>query len=202
MKNKLNHQQGASAIYVLSALLLGLVLGVVSVGMAIKSVVEDSSIKNGVWLHNPYVGSEEASGYTRAAVAMIGFLGMKREESIYFIARTDDEGDVLSGTCSYVVQGKFTEEQARWWSITAYDALSSKLIENNQKRYSFNGDNIELNEDGSFTLIVSHVEQAGNWIPVLADKQFDLTLRLYNAPEEVRNHVETLSLPTVFKEGC
>lgn len=202
MLKQIYKQKGASAIYILSALLVGLLLGVVSVGFAIKTVVEDSSIKNGAWLHNPYVGSEEASGYTRAAVAMIGFLGMKREESIYFIARNDDEGNALSGTCSYIVKGKFTKDEARWWSLTAYDAMTSKLIENNQNRYSYNGDDVQLNDDGSFTIVVSHIEQGGNWIPVQADKHFDLTLRLYNAPENVRDHVETLSLPTITREGC
>jgi hypothetical protein len=195
-------QKGASAIFVLSALLVGTVLGVTSVGMAIKNIVEGSSIKNGAWHHNPYVGSEEASGYTRAAVALIGFLGMKREESIYFVARADDEGQGLVGNCSYRVEGAFNGEQARWWSITAYNAITSKLIPNDQKRYSFNGDNLALNEDGGFTLLLSAEEQEGNWIPIGQADVFDLTLRLYNTPESVRDNVEALALPTVTKEGC
>ena len=202
MKKDMYFQKGASAIFILTALLAGLIVGVVSVGFMTKSVVEEVSIKNGAWLHNPYVGSNEASGYTRAAVAMIGFLGMRKEESIYFLAREDDTGASLNGSCTYKVSGMFDASQARWWSITAYNALTSKLIPNDENRYSYNGDTIQLNEDGSFSFYVAPEEKPGNWIPVQADMLFDLTLRLYNAPEVVRENVEALALPTITREGC
>ena len=202
MYKTLQKQKGASAFYILSALVVGLLVGVVSVGIAIKWVVEDVSIKNGAWLHNPYVGSSEASGYTRAAVSMIGFLGMQKRESIYFLAREDDEGNALDGSCTYKVEGFFKPTQARWWSITAYNAFTSKLIPNDQNRYSYNNENVVPNKKKTFTIMVSPNEHEGNWIPVQKDMAFDLTLRLYNAPRMLRENVEYLSLPTITKEGC
>ncbi len=186
----------------LSAILLGFALGLASVALVLNLVMTQTSIKNGVWNHNVYVGSSEASGYTRAAISIIGFLGMTRDESIYFIAREDGNGELLTGECTYRVDGKFDAEDARWWSITVYNTVTSKLIENNKNRYSFNGDNIELNEDGSFSFRVSAQEQTGNWIPIQVDSLFDLTLRMYNPSETFKNNTATMPLPTLTKEAC
>ena len=201
--------KGHTLWFVLLALLLGIGLGVLSLGLALKSVTESSSIQNGAWLHNPYVGSDKASGYTRALVSVIGFLGMTREESIYFLARSDDEGASLSGACTYTVNGFFSADQARWWSITAYNAITSKLLANDQKRYSFNGDNITLNDDGSFTVFLSSQAPDGpnqkqhlNWIPLQQGTPFDLTLRMYNPSQTVRDNPHSIVLPRISKEGC
>lgn len=207
-KQKINRTKlkGGALWFVLLALLLGIGLGVLSLGLALKSATESSSIHNGAWVHNPYVGSDKASGYTRALVSVIGFLGMTREESIYFLARSDDEGASLSGACTYTVTGFFSADQARWWSITAYNAISSKLLANDLKRYSFNGDNIALNENGSFTVFLSaqapETQQHVNWIPLKEGTPFDLLLRLYNPSETVRDNPNNLVLPRITKEGC
>ena len=194
--------KGMSFISILSALVLGLVIGVLSMAYALKSVTENTSVHNGAWFHNPLVGSNEASGYTRATISIIGFLGMTKEETIYFVARNDDKTETLNGSCTYKVEGRFESADARWWSITAYDAISSKLIPNDSYKYSFSGDTVQLNEDGSFIIIVSPNEQSHNWIPVQAGKQFDLTLRMYNPSENARINAETISLPTITKEAC
>jgi hypothetical protein len=194
--------RGSSALFAITAVLSGLVIGLLSLALTLKLVAENTSIQNGAWFHNPYVGSNAASGYTRATIAIIGFLGMTREESIYFVARTDDNDETLSGFCTYKVDGRFLDNDARWWSITVYDALTSKLVPNEQYRYSFNGDNLLLNEDGSFTLWISPNEQAGNWIPVQEDRQFDLTLRMYNPSSDAGDFPETIGLPSISKEDC
>jgi hypothetical protein len=193
---------GASFIFIITALFVGLLIGVISVGLTLKTVTENTSIKNGAWFHNPLVGSNEATGYLRATVSIIGFLGMSKKESIYFIAREDDNNETLSGSCTYKVEGKFSSKNARWWSITAYDAYTSKLIPNDAYQYSYSGDTVQLHENGSFTLKISPSEQAHNWIPVLPNKPFDLTLRLYNPSEKVRSNPESVSLPTITKEAC
>lgn len=194
--------KGMTFISIISALVLGLVLGVFSMGYALKWVTENTSIQNGAWFHNPLVGSDEASGYTRATISIIGFLGMTKEESIYFVARNDDSHETLAGSCTYKVEGQIKNADARWWSITAYDAITSKLIPNDLYRYSFSGDTVQVNKDGSFTLWVSPNEQALNWIPVQENKQFDLTLRMYNPSENASSNAETISLPTITKEAC
>jgi len=190
-------------LFVFSALLVGLTLGIVSTGLAFKWVAESNSVKNGAWFHNPYVGSDEASGYTRALVSLVGFLGMTRQETVYFVARSDDEKNALSGSCTYSVKGFFTSDQARWWSITAYNAMTTKLLPNAQRRYSFNGDNVTLNDDGSFTLLLSSQAQLHpNWIPLEAGTAFDLTLRMYNPSQTVREGPHEIALPQIRKEAC
>ncbi|MEM9255272.1 MAG: DUF1214 domain-containing protein [Pseudomonadota bacterium] len=168
----------------------------------LQFVMERTSIKNGAWQHNPYVGSDEANGYSRAAIALIGFLGMTREESIYFVARTDDEGHPLTGECTYRVEGSFAQNEARWWSITVYNTKNSKLIENEHDRYSFSGDTLPQHEDGSFAFRVSAAGNSGYWIPVQRDSDFDLTLRMYEPSPRAMHNPHEIRLPSITKEVC
>ena len=185
-----------------SAAFLGLIIGIKSAIALLKYEINAASIKNDVWLYNPYVGSDEASGLTRAAVAVIGFLGMTKEESLYFIAKTDSHNQILSGQCNYTVSGVISNKDARWWSITLYNAETDKLIANSENRYSFSGDTIELSPDGRFTFTVSPDEQQGNWLPVQENVEFDLTLRLYNPNKAIVESPNSYELPTVVRESC
>ncbi len=190
------------ALFFFSATLLGVVIGIKSAITLLKNEINSTAIKNDVWLYNPYVGSDEANGLTRAAVAVIGFLGMTKEESMYFIAKTDSNNQILSGQCTYTVSGVISKKDARWWSITLYNAETDKLIANNDNRYSFSGDTIELNPGGRFTLTVSPDEQQGNWLPVQENVEFDLTLRLYNPNIAIVESPHSYELPTVVRESC
>lgn len=188
--------------FMLAAVIIGCVIGVKSAIWLLKSQINKTSIKNDVWVYNPYVGSEDADGLTRAAVAVIGFLGMTKHESLYFIAKTDIEGQPLSGRCNYKVTGKITEQDARWWSITVYDNDTDKLISNNENRYSYSGDTIKFDDNDHFQFNVSSDKQEGNWLPVKQGAYFDLTLRLYNPNKSIVNQPEHFNLPTVTKESC
>jgi len=190
------------ALFFFSATLLGVVIGIKSAITLLKSEINSTAIKNDVWTYNPYVGSDEANGLTRAAVAVIGFLGMTKDESMYFIAKTDSNNQILSGQCTYTVSGVISKKDARWWSITLYNAETDKLIANNDNRYSFSGDTIELNPGGRFTLTVSPDEQQGNWLPVQENVEFDLTLRLYNPNIAIVESPHSYELPTVVRESC
>lgn len=188
--------------FLLSAVVFGCMIGLKSGISLLKNQISSTSLKNGSWEYNPYVGSEHADGLTRAAVAVIGFLGMTKQESLYFIAKTDSEGHPLVGNCSYKVTGRISQQEARWWSITVYDVHTDKLISNNKNRYSYSGDTIEFDENGHFQFSVSSDKQAGNWLPVKQDSNFDLTLRLYNPNKLIVNQPEYFNLPAVTKESC
>tara|TARA_R110002153_G_scaffold13189_13_gene49383 strand:- start:8848 stop:9450 length:603 start_codon:yes stop_codon:yes gene_type:complete len=189
-------------LLILIGILTGIFIGVSSGMWLLKAEIANTSTKNGAWSYNPHVGSKDASGLTRAAVAVIGFLGLAKEESIYFIANKDDNNDLLSGACSYKVTGMISPDDARWWSITVYDTNTNKLIKNPQNHYSFNGDNIENSQGGSFVFHISANKKAGNWLPIQKDPQFDLTLRMYNPSKTSSEQIATLDLPKISKESC
>lgn len=188
-------------IKLLSAIAVGLGLGLLVALKIFSEVQDNNSIAIGQWQHNPLVGSEEATGLARTTVAIIGFLGLSQQESIYFLAKKSDD-QRLSGKCSYSVSGFIPQEYARWWSITVYNAENYKLIRNEENRYSFSKDTVELNEDGRFTIYVGASEAPDNWIPVREDATFDLLLRLYNPSQNVLANREQLALPVITRETC
>lgn len=185
-----------------AAMALGIMLGMKSGISLLKNRIAETSLRIGAWSYNPYVGSEDASGLTRAAIAVIGFLGMTKEESVYFVAKVDDNGDALTGRCTYKIQGTITRKDARWWSITVYDADTDKLIKTNENRYSFNGDSIQSEEEGNISIVVSAKKQEGNWLPVNKDTGFDLTLRMYNPSKIIIENTDYITLPTITREEC
>ena len=118
-------------------------------------------------------------------------------------------GEPLNLDCRYRIEGG--DYDANWWSITAY-GWDYFLIPNEQKRYSFNNDNINRGEDGRWVIHVSATEENGNWLPVgpsgapASEKSthhdFDLLLRLYTPGEAYLQNPGSAPLPVVTQEGC
>ena len=118
---------------------------------------------------------------------------------MYYIAAKDSEGAELSGDCTYLVKGQ--NLAARWWSITAYGP-DSYLIPNDAGIYSYSATTLTPEADGSFILRVSAEKQQGNWLPVKAGEQFDLTARFYNPEQSIYDDPGSATLPSIEKEGC
>ena len=91
----------------------------------------------------------KASPYLRAYVAVHGLLALGREETIYYTATNDSEGQTLDGNCSYRVEGR--DLPARWWGITAYGA-DDFLIPNPADRYSVSMNSVARRADGTFAV--------------------------------------------------
>jgi hypothetical protein len=104
-----------------------------------------------------------------------GLLALSREETVCYTARSDSDGAMLDGNCTYRLEG--SDPPARWWSITAYGA------------------------DGQFTVILSRARFEHNWIPT-AQGRFDLTVRLYNPRAEVIADPAHATLPSIEKLDC
>ena len=67
----------------------------------------------GAWVTSTLAGSPEADAYTRARVALEGLLALGRDETMYYVARTDDHGHPLRSRCTYRIEG--LPPAARWW---------------------------------------------------------------------------------------
>lgn len=177
-------------------------LGVGSAGLRIASAVSDGGLRNGAWMTREQTGSAAADATTRAAVAVSGLLALSRDETIYFTAFTDSDGEALTSRCRYRVHGRALP--ARWWSITAYGA-DHFLIPNPARRYSYTMSNLEPEPDGSFALAVGGVATDRNPLPVAestANAPFSLTLRLYGPSAAANDAPAEIELPGIERGTC
>ena len=192
----------------MGASLVSILLAAGLLASKLKSGVDKLSVANGDWRISMVTGSEEADVMTRAIVAIGGLLASRREDSMYYRLASVD-GEPLRLDCTYRLRG--SDYDADWWSITAY-GWDHYLIPNSEDRFSFNGENVRREADGSWELVVSAAPKPGNWLPVapaggkrqLGDDaaDFDLILRLYTPGEAYLNSAQTAPLPTVEREHC
>lgn len=185
-------------LVIVISLALGALLGTWLALKAYRRISHKASISNGPWRTNLANGSEKADPYTRASIAETGILALRQSETIYYSARTDDNGNWLDGDKVYRIEGKAPD--ARWWSITLYDT-DYFLIPNDFNRYSYNENNVKYDENGKFTFYISNTPRDGDWLPLNNSKRFALTLRLYNPGDSVRNNPVTVELPHIIAEG-
>ncbi|MBV9865756.1 MAG: DUF1214 domain-containing protein [Abitibacteriaceae bacterium] len=180
-----------------SALLVSLILGLASAWWAIAAGGA-GAIQNGAWRYNPRVGSNAAGLYARAQTAHAGPLALNQSEALYLLATTDDAGNVLRCEHKYRLIGH--NFQARWWSITAYDA-DGFLIANSRQRYSYSSASLAHDPTGEFVIHLSRQPQPGNWLPTGDGQTFFLALRLYNPDAALREHLATWPLPHIVEDG-
>lgn len=178
--------------------LLGVLLGLASAYVAVTSLRGENVVSNGPWSTNLATGGADADIYTRAYVALTGLFALNKNETIYYGADKDSGGAPLDGHCSYRIEG--SDPDARWWSITLY-AADDYLIPNAANRYSLSKTSIVRQGDGGFVIRLSTVPETGNWIPTSPDG-FQVTLRLYNPGQAVRDNPAGVALPSITKEAC
>lgn len=187
-------------VAVVVAVVAGGVIGYFTVNPLLNLVTRLSTVKIGPWGTSLAAGSASANPYLRAWIAKHALLALRKEETIYFSAYSDDDGEPLRGECDYRIEGRTPD--ARWWSITVYGE-DDFLIPNEQGRYSWGSTEIALDEEGRFTIHLSRTPKRGYWLPTGEAKRLCLSLRLYNPGPAYYNR-ETLrevELPRIIKEG-
>lgn len=148
----------------------------------------------GQWKYLGKPISEFGKEYNYRALVALGGLGANPvDAAIYARGETDETGDRLNGSQSYIIHFKKGAlpkmKENGFWSITAYNS-SNFLIDNPLDRYNINDrDNLKFNEDGSLDIIVQEGVPAdstmeNNWLPVSKDA-FHLYMRIYLPHEDV-----------------
>jgi len=183
----------------LLAFVVALILGLGSAVAVVVHLPKNLTVNNGPWQTNLAVGSAQSGMYMRATVALAGLFALNKSETIYFLARTDDDGLPLRSRCEYIVEGG--DLNARWWSITLY-GWDCYLIPNEAGRHSYNGKNIGRETDDRFRIHVSSASKEGNWLPSGDQRRMYLTLRLYNPAPEVYQNPGTVALPSIKRVRC
>ena len=189
----------------LAAVLVGLAIGgasaLIAAGLwpAKGGIGGISAVTVDGWRADLSVGSETANPYTRARVARHGLLGLAQSEAIYFVRSADDKGQPLRETCTYRLSGK--GQDARWWSITLYDA-DSRLPMNDDDALSVDASALG---EGAWSVMIApqRPEEAEHWISSNNAGTFDLTLRLYvPSPALLENPARSVNAPRISRLGC
>lgn len=140
-------------------------------------------VKNG-WMRNRRVDAPGKDYLLRAEIVRGGYVNAQ-EESIYPAAIMDNQGEMLTGSRRYQIHfapGQLPPVNG-FWSITAYDIKTARLVPNALGRYQF-GDRTKgakRDADGGLTIILSATKpKAGssNWLPTPSGG-FHLVLRMY-----------------------
>ena len=159
-----------------------------------------SLVRVGPWTGSTLTGSTDADMYTRAKVALDGPMALGRDETVYYMARHDDAGQLLRSACSYRVEG--LPPPARWWSITAY-ADDLFLFDAPNRQYSLNDSTARLDASGRFALVTGHKAMEGwHWLPTPGQRGLVLTLRLYNPAPDLQVAPERLQPPSIKAIGA
>lgn len=187
-------------LYYGSMILVGLSVGAGSVVALTSISVVQGGIENGPWRTNALYGSADAGPYLRTGVAITGLFALRKEETIYYMASTDSDGDLLDANCRYRLKG--VPPEARWWSFTLY-AADHFLVDNPDGIYSVAKTGALLGPGGNLEIVVSPDRQDGNWLPSTgAGPLFSITARLYHPAAGVYADLAGTPLPTIRKEGC
>jgi hypothetical protein len=155
-----------------------------------------------IWLFSDVVGAPAASDLVRARVAINGPLALSSQETVYFVAVHDDQGEPLLSHCTYRVTGGSID--TRWWSLTLYDRQTQNYVPNSQNRSSWNSVSIPYDENGDWTVTVSPTPQTDPWLPSqdTPEQPFDLMLRVYNPSEATRSILPNIDLPDIERLSC
>jgi hypothetical protein len=141
----------------ISAALAGITLGLFATWLTVVRVAVPGGVENlesilgvswmGPWRTDVGAGNPRGNPYTRARVALHGFLALNAGETVYYTAAHDSEGRRLDGRCVYEISGH--DPDARWWSITAY-GRDEFLIPNPANRYSVSKTTVAREPGGVF----------------------------------------------------
>ena len=166
---------------------------------------EVAYVKNDIWRTLSSPGDKDRNMYTRVNVSQFGTFALAKPEAAYFHAFADISDEELNSNCLYKVAGE--DIDARWWALTVYDK-DGFLIENTEKNYSFNSENINFNLDGGFEIYLTNNNQAiqdvasSNWLRSPLSGNFSVSLRIYLPGEEFFSNLRRVNLPIIEKIEC
>jgi len=154
----------------------------------------------GGWTGSMNAGSSSADPYTRAVVARVGLLALRRSETIYFSRALDDRGRPLSSACVYTLSGGSLP--ARWWSVTIY-GNDNYLPVNGDIAESADATRTAKDASGKWTVkVAAQRPEGGDWISSRNAGNFSLTLRLYNPTPAALAHPEAIAFPSLTTKYC
>lgn len=168
--------------------------------LALSNGISFGAFTIGPWTAWLKTGTPDIDPYARAAIARSGELPTGLGDGVTFFARTDDSGQPLDGRCDVTVSG--STPQARFWTITLYDA-SGALVGNALHRQNFTSQEIIRKLNGDFEIQAAPRARAGNWLPTAGVARYVLLLRLYDTPIGVTTRAgREVVMPSITTRSC
>ena len=183
MKNKI-----IIPILILLSIIIGGYIAISNINSSTQN--NEFSIKNGNWIINPNMDLKDS--YQRAYISRIGVFALDEKEVLYFLSSKDNDGNYLSSENNYQIIG--SPPKGRYWSYTLY-GKDYFLVNNETNTYTINKENLDRDKP----ILVSSKKKNNNWLPSGNEKQFHITLRIYNPDESVYKNLESLELPIIKK---
>ena len=184
---------------VLLALTIALVGGIGTALLVIDRNRDSGAVTIGPWVARAGTTGPQDNPYARALVATRIELPLDAAEGIVFTTSVDSTGEPLISTCDYRVGG--AAPAARLWSLSAYDAIDGLMTTANG-RTVFHSQEIIRAEPGRFEIVVSQSVKPGNWLPVSADADLLLVLRLYDTALGTTLGGDAPVLPSIIRGRC
>ena len=183
---KLSQNKILIPIVTLLSILLGIYIAVTKINSSTQN--SELSIKNGNWIVNPNMDLKD--NYQRAYISRIGVFALDEKEALYFLASKDSDGQILSSDFDYKIIGK--PPKGRYWSYTLYGE-DYFLVKNDDNIHVINKKNFDINKP----IIISSQRKKVNWLPSENEKEFHITLRIYNPEKDVFENLESIKLPEI-----
>ncbi len=190
--------RGRRTLHALAWFVLAVVLGVASAAATLWVAGRALPARDG-WVFDERIGTAQAGPYVRALVAVGGLLALGRDETMYWLARTDANGAPLRSRCRYRISGPVPG--ARFWSVAAY-ADDHFLFANDAGRHAFGADAADGARFEIVTGPVAPEPPARAWLPTPGDRGLVLVLRLYVPATSVARDPRGLALPRVEPIGA
>jgi hypothetical protein len=157
-------------------------------------------IEDGAWTAIASEGAPEVDAYALAALAYRGEVPLPIADGLSFRAKEDDEGQPLSGSCSYEISG--VVPPVRVWSLAAFDSKGG-VFQNPAGRSGYSNATALQDADGAVQIALSADAHSGDWIPVAPDAKIILVLRLYDTTAAaISGGRSAPDLPAIKRTGC
>lgn len=163
-------------------------------------------VKCGPWKTHLGVGRKQTPRIEKAAIARIGLGANDSDETIYWNAFTDDEGNLLRSENNYRIMFRSKPpvryQDKGFWSITVY-GKDKFLVPNPLKKYMIHSDDsLEMGREASFSIFLSRNEpdNPDSWIPLPAtDEKFSIAFRCYVPDKDMKMNVRAIELPSILR---
>lgn len=189
--------------------LIGIFVSIKFFGNLLDFVVERTSgrgVQNGAWKTHLGVGRKNTARIEKAAIARIGLGANDSDETIYWNAFLDNNGNELHSKNEYSLLFKSKPavryDDKGFWSITVY-GNDKFLVTNSDYKYVMRSDfNYDLNEDSSFSIFLARKkpQKHSNWLPLPEnDENFSIAFRCYIPTDELKNNTQNNEMPLIIK---
>jgi hypothetical protein len=189
-----------TAFNVLVALAIAIAGGAGTVLYALDRSQSLGAVPVGPWVAYPDSGTPDADPYTKARLARSGELALAKAEGLVFTARTDSDGQNLSGRCAYEISGKLPP--ARLWTIRAEPVDGAVATPVGRRKLALHSLHLLRNPDRTATVSVGATPMPGNWLALRIDGGFALVMTLYDAPLAYDGEVSGLEMPRIDRGAC